>query len=126
MRLYSKTVDMMAKYSNTLGLLAASVSINADENINVAPVIKTVVRDLERHMDTKHKATGQRILPIGCDAASSGERDQVVLDYLIAGSVARSIDFWSCNNWSWAGESNMEDSGYNALVTRSYKSHHAS
>ncbi|KAI5214589.1 hypothetical protein E4T46_08922 [Aureobasidium subglaciale] len=101
MRLYFKTVDMMAKYRNALGLLAASLSIDADESLNVALIIQTV-----------------RVLPIGCDAASSGERDQVVLDYLTTGSVAGSIGFWSCNNWSWAGESNMEDFGYNALPPR--------
>ncbi|KEQ93052.1 hypothetical protein AUEXF2481DRAFT_42257 [Aureobasidium subglaciale EXF-2481] len=58
MRLYFKTVDMMAKYRNALGLLAASLSIDADESLNVALIIQTVVRDLKRYMDAKHKATG--------------------------------------------------------------------
>jgi hypothetical protein len=97
---FFKTVDTMASFSNTLGLFAGNGLINNDATMRVAPVLKAVVRDLKKYMKLRNEADGQRELPIGCSAASSGARDKEVLDYLTAGNDGSSIDFWAVSTLS--------------------------
>jgi hypothetical protein len=97
---FFKTVDTMARYTNTLGLLAGDELINNDATMPVAAVLKPVVRDLKKYMKLRNKVNGQRVLPIGYGAATSGARDQEVLEYLTAGEDESSIDFWTVSTVS--------------------------
>lgn len=92
---YFQTVDAMAQYPNTLGLVAGHGEINSPRNQRCAPVIKAVVRDLKRYMKLRDEATGQRILPIGYTAATFDLLDMTTLDFLSQGDPASSIDFWT-------------------------------
>lgn len=92
---FFKTVNIMASFPNTLGILAGNEVINNDVTLPAAAVLKAVVRDLKKHMKIQNKARGQRMLPIGYNAATSSERDQEVLEYLTAGEDLTSIDFWT-------------------------------
>ena len=83
----------MASFPNTLGLLAANTVINGDTTLPAAPVIRAVVRDLKKYMSMRHRLTGQRVLPIGYNAATTSARDQTILEYLSLGDQA--IDFWT-------------------------------
>lgn len=92
---YFQTVEVMAQYPNTLGLLAGYGVVNSPTTQKAAPVIKAVVRDLKRFMEIHSKANGQRILPIGYTAATVDLLDTRVLDFLSLGDPASSIDFWT-------------------------------
>lgn len=89
------TLDVMARYPNTLGVLAASMLTNNDATVSATPVLSAVVRDVKRYIQLKYGATGQRILPVGYEAASTGGRDRTILDYSTFGEQSETIDFWT-------------------------------
>lgn len=115
---FFQTVDVMAQYPNTLGILAGVAIMNNKPSEKATPVIKAVVRDLKKYMKLKSDASGQRILPVGYTAATVEQLDTTALDYLSLGDPASSIDFWTCNCYMWAGRSNMQISGYETLISR--------
>jgi hypothetical protein len=92
---FFRTVDVMSKYPNTLGLLAANETVNDKDSEKAIPVVKAVVRDLKRYMGMKHEVSGQRVIPIGYNAATNDGRDKAILDYLSLGGAASTIDFWT-------------------------------
>ncbi|KAF2997648.1 hypothetical protein E8E13_005309 [Curvularia kusanoi] len=112
------TVNVMAQYPNTLGVLAGNSITNSPRTRGAAPVIKAVVRDLKKYMKIQHAASGQRILPIGYSAAAVDLLDMTLLKYLSLGRSTSCIDFWACNCYMWAGESNLQMSGYESLLNR--------
>jgi hypothetical protein len=95
MILFFKTVDVMASYPNTLGLLAVSGLVNDEATLSATPVIKAIVRDLMKYMKMKNEVTRQRVLLVVYNAATSGVRDKTILDYLTGGDGGSSIDFWT-------------------------------
>jgi hypothetical protein len=92
---FFKTLDVMASYPNTLGLLAASEIVNNEATLPATPVIKATVRDLKKYMKLRNEVTGQRVLPVGYDAAMGSARNKMILDYLAGGDSESSIDFWT-------------------------------
>lgn len=92
---FFQTVNVMAQYPNTLGLLVASNLVNDKNSEKATPVVKAVVRDLKRYMKLQNETCGQRTVPIGYDAATTDGRDMTILDYLSLGDPASSIDFWT-------------------------------
>ncbi|KAF4547506.1 1,3-beta-glucanosyltransferase PGA4-like protein [Elsinoe fawcettii] len=117
-RSYFGIVDTMAKYPNVLGLFAAVELINNNATLRCAPVLRAVVRDLKRYMALKHKFQGQRVLPIGYDAALTAEWDMIVLDFLSSGDEASRIDFWSCKGYGSAQHPEPSWPDYQELVDR--------
>ncbi|RMY91316.1 hypothetical protein D0861_03196 [Hortaea werneckii] len=123
-----KTVDVMAQYPNTLGVLVSQHLINDARSESLcAPVLAAVVRDLKRYMRMKRDLTGQRILPLGYGAAAAGERDRRVLEYLSSQDEESQIDFWAVrqrmrntrgSHYSWAGPSEGDASGYRDVMDR--------
>lgn len=89
------TVNVMAQYPNTLGVLAGNSITNSRVTQGAAPVIKAVVRDLKKYMKIQHAASGQRILPIGYSAATINLLDMTLLKYLSLGESTSCIDFWA-------------------------------
>jgi len=84
----------MASFPNTLGFLITNHLINNTHSEKCAPVITAVVRDLKKYMVLKHRATGQRILPVGFGSVSY-DGDVKVMDYLAARDEDSRIDFWT-------------------------------
>ncbi|KAF2632425.1 glycoside hydrolase family 72 protein [Macroventuria anomochaeta] len=105
---FFQTGNFMAQYPNTLGLLVGLSLVNSKDTEKAAP----------RYMKLQNEACGQRILPIGYNATTVNQRDMMILDYLSLGDAGSSIDFWTCNCYIWAGKSNMQVSGYEALLAR--------
>ena len=93
MEAFFHTIDALANFPNTLGMLVTDGLINNHESQNCIPVIGAVVRDLKMYMKIKNEITGQRILPLGFGAARSGARDKAMLDYLSSGDETEDIDF---------------------------------
>lgn len=92
---YFRTVDVMAQYSNTLGVFAGYTVVNNYATENAAPVVAAVVRDLKRYMQARNESTGQRILPVGYGGATTDGRDRELLDYLSPPDEKRCVDFWT-------------------------------
>jgi hypothetical protein len=95
---FFKRVDTMARFPNTLGLLVSSELINSDETMPIAAILKAVVRDLKKYMKIQNGAHGQRVLPLGYQAATAQVRDQEVLEYLTAVGGESSLDFWAVSD----------------------------
>lgn len=92
---FFRTVDIMASYPNTLGLTVAPILIQNYTMLAIAPVIKTITRDVKKYMKLKSEVMGQRILPLAYDAKASGGLDLIIFDYLMSGDESESIDFWT-------------------------------
>jgi hypothetical protein len=93
---FFRAVDAMAIFPNTLGIIAASQVVNDTASLPAAPVIKTIVRDLKRYMQVRHKNIRQRVLPIGYDSART-TWDETISKYLCLGDTSSSIDFWTAS-----------------------------
>jgi hypothetical protein len=91
---FFRTVDAMAVFPNTLGVLVANHLINNSRSESCAPVIRAVVRDLKEYMRLRHQARGQRLLPIGFGAGEY-EGDRKILNYLATGDKDSNVDFWT-------------------------------
>jgi hypothetical protein len=97
-------VDAMAVFPNTLGIFAASLVVNNRSSLATTPVIKAVVRDLT-YMRLRNEVVGQRVLPVGYDAAGTAE-DKIVFEYLAACNTNSAIDFWAVSavcRWAFVG-----------------------
>lgn len=88
------SVDCMAAYPNTLGVLVASEVINSHASTAAAPVIRAVTRDIKKYMAMARKTSEQRVLPAGYSAADVRMVTRSTFDYLTAGSRDESIDFY--------------------------------
>ncbi|KAK8110271.1 1-3-beta-glucanosyltransferase gel1 [Apiospora kogelbergensis] len=134
---YFATLDRMAVYPNTLGVVVANEVLNSPGATAGAPVVRALVRDVKRYMAlhaaaAKSEGAGAgahqqyRVLPVG--VSSSGIRN-VFLDefrYLTGGAPEEAVDFfsvadggmcgWQWNEWSWVGRSSMQVSGWNRLL----------
>lgn len=91
---FFKTVDAIASFPNTLGVLVADQLINNADSERCKPVIRAVVQDLRKYMHLRHQACGQRPLPIGFGGGSY-KYDRKVLDYMTAGDEDSCVDFWA-------------------------------
>jgi hypothetical protein len=52
---FFRTVDAMAIFPNTLGIIAASQVVNNPASSSAAPVIRAIIRDLKIYMQIQHK-----------------------------------------------------------------------
>jgi hypothetical protein len=97
---YFKTLDVMSRYTNTLGVLAANSVVNFAAKEQTIPVIAAVVRDMKQYMKLKAEATGQRILPVGYSASDSQERQLAMLRFLTSPELTDHVDFWTVRSLS--------------------------
>jgi hypothetical protein len=88
------TVDCMAAYPNTLGVLVANEVINDHASTAAASVIRAVTRDVKRYIALAREASEQRVLPVDYSAADVRMFTRSTFDYLTAGSRDESIDFY--------------------------------
>ena len=91
---YFSTIDCMAAYPNTLGVLVANEVINSHASTAAAPVIRAVTRDIKRYMALAEEISEQRVLPAGYSAADVRMFTRSTFEYLTAGSQEEAIDFY--------------------------------
>jgi 1,3-beta-glucanosyltransferase GAS5 len=92
---YFATIDCMAQYPNTLGLIVANEVLNSGDSTIASPVIRAVTRDVKSYMATAAEITGQRQLPVGYSASTCHLILKPTLDYFAAGPSEEAIDFFS-------------------------------
>lgn len=106
------TIDCMAQYANTLGVLVANGAMSTIYSTSLAPMIKTVIRDVKKYMATAKGITGQRQLPVGYSASTGRLILRTTFDYFTAGKEDETVDFFCYANFNWCGQSDMHISGY--------------
>lgn len=104
---FFSTIDCMAAYPNTLGVLVANEVINNHASTAAASVIRAVTRDVKRYMDLARETSEQRVLPVGYSAADVRMFTGLTFDYLTAGVRDESIDFYCVSRWN--GQSSSEN-----------------
>lgn len=91
---YFKTIDCMAAYTNTLGIIPANEVINSQPSTIAAPVVRAVTRDVKKYMSLAHEISGQRQLPVGYSSADVVMYVRQCFDYFTAGDPAETLDFF--------------------------------
>jgi hypothetical protein len=123
----------MAQYANTIGIIVANGAMSTIYSTSLAPMIKTVIRDVKKYMATAKEITGQRQLPIGYSASTGRLILRTTFDYFTAGKEEETVDFFCvCHhpaagalkgflfanmrcqyaNFNWCGQSTLHISGY--------------
>ncbi|KOS21596.1 hypothetical protein ESCO_005044 [Escovopsis weberi] len=107
------TVEMLAKYPNTLAFFSGNEVINDETGTDAAaPYVKATKRDMTNYM----KARGLRLVPVGYSAADVSSNRMQTAQYMNCGDDddARS-DFFAFNDYSWCN-SDFVTSGWDQKV----------
>jgi len=91
------TIDMFAKYDNTLLFFAGNEVMSAWNMSYAAPYVKAVTRDMKAYM----KARGYRAIPVGYSAPDLPEIHLSTIAYLNCGGDSARSDFYSYNDYSY-------------------------
>ncbi|KAF1939684.1 hypothetical protein EJ02DRAFT_251085 [Clathrospora elynae] len=108
------TVEMFAKYDNTLLFFSANEVINDDKTTNCAPYVKAVTRDIKSYMN----ARGLRNIPVGYSAADVESNRYEMAAYMNCGPDAARSDFFAFNDYSWCDPSSYTISGWDQKVAK--------
>jgi hypothetical protein len=106
------TVEMFAKYDNTLAFFSGNEVINDEPDTDgAAPYVKAVTRDIRNYLN----ARGLRKIPVGYSAADVESNRMQTADYFNCGSDDMRSDFFAFNDYSWCN-SNFQTSGWSQKV----------
>ncbi|KAF7546255.1 hypothetical protein G7Z17_g8565 [Cylindrodendrum hubeiense] len=109
---YKAVVDAMAGYPNVLGFFAGNEVSNQANNTDASAYVKAAVRDTKQYISDKN----YRWMGVGYAANDDTDIRDSLSAYFNCGDSADSIDFFGYNIYSWCGDSNFEDSGYNRFI----------
>ncbi|KAI0123178.1 glycolipid anchored surface protein [Xylariales sp. AK1849] len=102
---YFVTIDCMAAYPNTLGLITANGLVHSVASTQAASVVRAVTRDVK-------EVHGACEPCLGPENFASWRGDQ-----------NEALDFFCYNEYAWCGKSSMEISGYSRMVQNFSQSH---
>ncbi|KAF1829615.1 hypothetical protein BDW02DRAFT_573789 [Decorospora gaudefroyi] len=108
------TVEMFAKYDNTLLFFSGNEVINDDNTTGCAPYVKAVTRDIKSYMN----ARGLRTVPVGYSAADVESNRYEMATYMNCGDESARSDFFAFNDYSWCDPSSYTTSGWDQKVAR--------
>jgi hypothetical protein len=91
------TIDIFAKYDNTLLFFSANEVINEPKNSFAAPYIKAVTRDIKTYL----KSRKYRQIPVGYSAADVTANRYETATYMNCGGDDARSDFFGFNDYSW-------------------------
>ncbi|KAH7149307.1 1,3-beta-glucanosyltransferase Gel1 [Dactylonectria estremocensis] len=106
------TVEMFAKYKNTLAFFSGNEVINDEEDTDKsAPYVKAVTRDMKKYMSSRNL----RAVPVGYSAADVSSNRMQTAQYMNCGSDDERSDFFAFNDYSWCN-SDFTTSGWDVKV----------
>lgn len=106
------TVEMFAKYKNTLAFFSGNEVINDQNDTDKsAPYVKAVTRDIKNYMNSR----GLRHVPVGYSAADVASNRLETAQYMNCGSDDMRSDFFAFNDYSWCN-SDFKTSGWDQKV----------
>ncbi|EFE35726.1 uncharacterized protein ARB_05770 [Trichophyton benhamiae CBS 112371] len=108
------TVQMFAKYDNTLAFFSGNEVINDGKTSAVAPWVKAVTRDIRMFL----KERNLRQVPVGYSAADVDSNREQTAHYMNCGSDDERSDFFAFNDYSWCSPSSFETSGWDQKVKK--------
>jgi hypothetical protein len=107
------TIDVFAKYDNTLGFFSANEVVNDVGSTASATYVKAVTRDMRKYI----KARNLRSIPVGYSAADVSQNRFQMAEYLNCGDDADArSDFFAVNDYSWCGQSSFTTSNWQEKV----------
>lgn len=107
------TMDVFAKYDNTLAFFSGNEVINSTAaSTQTAPYVKAVTRDMKQYRDDQKL----RRIPIGYSAADVEQNRYQTAEYLNCGTDDARGDFFAFNDYSWCDPSSFTQSGWNVKV----------
>ncbi|KAF7549909.1 hypothetical protein G7046_g8185 [Stylonectria norvegica] len=106
------TVEVFAKYSNTLAFFSGNEVINDMKDTDKsAPYVKAVTRDMKNYI----RARGLRKIPVGYSAADVSTNRMQTAMYMNCGSDDMRSDFFAFNDYSWCN-TDFKTSGWDVKV----------
>lgn len=83
------TVELFAKYDNTLLFFAANEVLDENERTSAAPYVKAVIRDIKQYISERDL----RNIPVGYSAADVDDHRVETIQYMNCGSDSARADF---------------------------------
>lgn len=105
---YTKVIDVMAKYTNTLGFFAGNEVSNQKNNTYASAFVKAAVRDSKAYIKSKN----YRSIGVGYATNDDADIRENLASYFDCGKTEEAIDFWGYNIYSWCGDSSFKESGF--------------
>jgi hypothetical protein len=106
------TVEIFAKYPNTLAFFSGNEVVNDGPSSSAAPYVKAVTRDIRGYL----KARNLRQVPVGYSAADIDTNRLQMAQYMNCGSDDERSDFFAFNDYSWCDPSSFTQSGWDQKV----------
>ncbi|KAJ5724503.1 hypothetical protein N7493_006231 [Penicillium malachiteum] len=106
------TVEMFAKYDNTLAFFSGNEVINDGPSSKAAPYVKAVTRDLRSYL----RSRDLRHVPVGYSAADIDTNRLEMAQYMNCGTDDERSDFFAFNDYSWCDPSSFQISGWDQKV----------
>lgn len=106
------TVDVFAKYTNTLGFFAANEVVDSPSTTAGATYVKAIIRDMKAYIKKHYN----RHIPVGYSAADVTSNRMQIAHYLNCGADELRSEFHGVNDYSWCGMSSMQTSGWDQKV----------
>lgn len=106
------TVDIFAKYDNTLLFFSGNEVINDPHSTTCAPFVKAVTRDVKQYIGTR----GYRKIPVGYSAADVSDNRKEMAEFMNCGTDDERSDFFAFNDYSWCDPSSFKQSGWDKKV----------
>jgi hypothetical protein len=98
------TIDIFAKYDNTLLFFSANEVLDAPDTSSCAPYVKAVNRDMKSYINARK----YRSIPVGYSAADVTANRLEMAQYMNCGPDAARADFYAFNDYSWCDPDEYE------------------
>ncbi|KAG0153967.1 hypothetical protein PDIDSM_1346 [Penicillium digitatum] len=106
------TLEMFAKYDNTLAFFSGNEVINDGPSSKAAPYVKAVTRDMRTYLRSRKL----RQVPVGYSAADVDTNRLEMAEYMNCGTDDERSDFFAFNDYSWCDPSSFTISGWDQKV----------
>ncbi|KFY06941.1 hypothetical protein V492_07597 [Pseudogymnoascus sp. VKM F-4246] len=103
------TIDMFAKYPNTLAFLSGADADRYSTDA-VVPYVKAVTRDMRQYIGSR----GYRKIPVGYSVAQIPKYIEMA-DYMNCGTPDERSDFFAFENYSWCNPSSLATSDWDNI-----------